>query len=899
MIAVTFSIKYQVEPGQYLSICGACDALGAGQESQALPMQTSDQEHWTLTVQLPQGDEDISYTYLLCSTEGQVIRREWKPLHRLILNLPQGDIKLIDHWITAPEGQAFYTSAYYDVLSYRPTTHQHTELGASHYLVLQVHAPAIPLNKQAYVLGSSAKLGAWELSKALPMEYIGRGAWRLCLPLDPTERGQSWEYKYLIADTERQSVLWEQGDNHSIYLGDEIQGHIYSTGLSIADKSYRPRYAGAVSPVFSLRHADDAGIGDFRALREAVDWAECAGLHILQILPINDTTFYRDWRDSYPYNAISTDALHPIYISIGDLPDLSDSLSEAEYRQRASELRQSDTVPYPEVIALKESYLRQHYAEYGAKTLRTQRYKAFYTDNADWLTPYAAYCVLRDKHPGESFGAWGQYSRYDAEAIADLARSKEYKADFAYYYYVQYLLHEQLSELAEYARERAVLLKGDLPIGVAPHSVEVWLHPELFHTDRSAGAPPDDFALRGQNWGFPTYNWERMFDDDLAWWRSRLARLSQYFRGFRIDHILGFFRIWEIPADQSSGLLGHFNPAMPLGLDYWQTELAAWGDVSLLTKPLITHEEGERTFGTLLPQLIEQGIWNSIDGGKYLILSNSKQRYWQNYSPDNIAGGETTLNLLIDYCEEVALIADTTNPQLYHPRIAFERSRLFSTWSKAIQDKWLGISHWYYHEHHNTLWKQTALKRLRPLLSSTDILLCAEDLGMIPRTVPEVLDELQILSLDLERMPKAISPHGFAHLDEIPYLSVCTTSTHDMPPLRAWWQGLGRERQALYIGEVLRHNTLSPDSPIDKLMNSIVAKHLASPAMLAILPIQDLMSIDARLHLQTAEAEQINHPENPNQHWCYRLPLPMSELHSQYPDWTERIAQMLNTLDRE
>ena len=293
------------------------------------------------------------------------------------------------------------------------------------------------------------------------------------------------------------------------------------------------RGAGTAIPVFSLRGSDDFGVGEFVDIPAFADWAARTGQNILQLLPINDTTRKGEWGDSYPYNPISSFALHPIYIhlqSVGVTPD-------EEFRARQKELNAETSVNYPKVMKLKLEYLHKAYAAAGPGDMRTRAFKAFCAKNASWLDAYAAFCARRDKED-ENFYRW-----------------------------VQWHLDRQMSEAVEYCHSRGIYLKGDLPIGVGRDSVDADSFPKLFNLDSSTGAPPDYFSVDGQNWGFPTYNWDEMAKDDFAWWKRRLRKMAEYFDAFRIDHILGFFRIWDIPVEFSGGLYGHFNPALPYSRD--------------------------------------------------------------------------------------------------------------------------------------------------------------------------------------------------------------------------------------------------------------------------------------------------------------------------------------------
>ncbi len=904
MTEVTFSIKYRAEWGHKLCISGSVPELGNWDEYKAIELSSQDGETWQGNIALDGRRKDFSYYYLVKDESGNILRREWKRMHRLLIKEPFHTIYMDDHWINRPANSPFYSSAYYDVLFAHEEDTSTTvirEKGAEK-LIFQTYAPTVPRNKQLYILGSSKHLGQWNVKDALPMLYMGKGQWYVSIELDRSQFAEGQvDFKHFMADGNKQSIRWEACDNRTFHLPPaEAYDAIYVAGLSFEEGDYAPHFAGAVCPLFSMRHPEDFGVGDFASLRAAVDWAKQASLHILQLLPINDTTFYRDWRDSYPYNAISVDAIHPIYIDFSSLSPLKDAKKQKAMEAEAKKLRKSSRLEYPEVVALKEKYLRQHFNDWGATEIKRKPFRSFVLANKSWLVPYAAFCILRDRNPKQIHTQWGRFARYNYKEILSFVEQDEQRSETNYYLYVQYLLHQQLIKTCEYAADQGVLLKGDLPIGVAPHSVEVWTDPSLFNTDRSAGAPPDAFAEDGQNWGFPTYNWERMYLDDLRWWRSRFSRMSSYFKAFRIDHVLGFFRIWEIPRYQMSGLLGHFSPALPLGLSFWQEQFPEFRNMELLTFPSITKERAKELFGEHYPELFTREILQPIRGEeRYLRLAHGKQSHWADLSDSYVVGGRETLDKLVALCRETALVADMSSPDLYHPRIAFEATDLFKSWSKETQERWQQISHLYYYKTHNELWKSTALKRIMPLLECTDMLVCAEDLGMIPDSVPEVLNALEILSLDLERMPKEPSNNGWVSPRKLPYNSICTTSTHDMPPLRAWWQALGREKQGQYLVEQLPGRMLTPASPQEDIFTSIISAHIASPAMFVILPIQDWMSIDKRLHKQEPEEEQINHPEDPQQKWCYRLPIDMVEAQTKYADWTKRIKEMLQIVNRE
>ncbi len=547
------------------------------------------------------------------------------------------------------------------------------------------------------------------------------------------------------------------------------------------------KYAGTAIPVFSIRTEDSFGVGDFHDLKKMADWAAATGQHVLQLLPINDTTMTRTWMDSYPYNANSSFALHPQFLY---LPALGVKETPA-YKKDKAALEALPQVDYEKVNELKLAYALKAYKASGAEVLASKEFAKFAKDNAYWLEPYAAYCVLRDVYGTADFAGWGPFAKYSKKKVQ--AFVAEHRADYDFYRYVQFQLDVQLKDAVAYAHGKEVAFKGDLPIGVSRTSCDAWTSPKLFHMDMQAGAPPDAFAADGQNWGFPTYNWEEMAKDGYLWWRRRLGKMGEYFDAYRIDHILGFFRIWEIPVPHKSGLMGHFSPALP----YSAEEIRSWG-------------------------------MNPYDGN--LFLEDPRRR------------------------------------GLYHPRIDGKDG---DTYNRLHED--------YFYHRNDALWKEEAMKKLPALIGASKMLACGEDLGMIPACVPEVMRELGILSLEIQRMPKDTGVL-FADPSRYPYMSVCATGTHDMPSLRAWWEE-DRGLSARYYWDCLHFEGDPPYFCEPWVCERAVAQHMQSPSMLAILPLQDWIAIDGDVRYNGhPNDERINVPAIPRYYWRYRMHVTVESL---------------------
>ena len=901
---LTCIVHYRTLWGETLYISGDSPTLGSWDEAKARPLTYTPDDQWLIELELPEpSPSDLTYKYLVRDAEGRISRREDLLHHHLTLRKDIVHTYAFDSWLDTPLDAPSFSVALLDI--FKGHTPEAPTLLAleTPQITFQVFTSSVPRGAQLFLSGSSDTLGAWSRERMRRMHHLGGGRWAVTLPYH-IEQGEerSWEYKFVIQGTSGETLQWEEGENRVVTFTEEAQGQDITITDGLAHFPSEPlRLSGCVVPLFALRGEQDFGIGDFGTLRGMIDLVSEAGMNALQLLPINDTTFTRGERDSYPYNAISVDALHPIYINLAQLPPLHDVELRARLEGAGAELRGKDTIDYPQVIHLKEEYLRALFDQEMRGQLPNEAFATFLREEERWLEPYAYYCLIRDKREGLPPTAWGDDRHYDLRRLRTTYSSVADTKTLLYHKWVQYLLNTQLTEVRDYARSRGIFLKGDLPIGVAPHGVEVWIAPELFHLEQSAGAPPDDFAVDGQNWGFPTYNWEAMAGDRFLWWRRRLERLSHYFDALRIDHVLGFFRIWEEPRSEVSGLLGHFHPALPYTLEQWQDFLGETPLIPLLTHPLIHQEDLQSLLGKeALDDLISRGLVCPTAEDKLYTLRHTSQQAYEDKTIIEAVGGVATARLLSQLCTETALIRDPYSER-YHPRIAWERSLLFQHWEPSLQEAWFKVSHNFYYIRHNALFRDTGYSRLSALVEQTGMLLCAEDLGMIPSTVPEVLHQLQILTLELERMPKDFTPHGWASPQLFPYHSIATTSTHDMPSLRGWWHSLPEDKRQAYLIEELGRSREEVPALLtqETLVYRLILQHyLTSPALGVLLPLSDWMSIEGDLAKQRPEEEQINHPEQADHYWAYRFPFSAETLLRDYPHWVQLIQQYMHHSNR-
>ncbi|MCH5329319.1 MAG: 4-alpha-glucanotransferase [Alistipes sp.] len=725
--------------------------------------------------------------------------------------------------------RAFGSSAFTDVIFSRRGTASAEVKPAAGDVVIRVSAPSVTPAQTLRIAGGCDLLGNWDTARALPLDDSKFPEWSIVLPA--ASLPDSFEYKFIVTDRLSGNLLaWEEGWNRRFdYFRPE--GEVLVIDVAPFVNPLKWKGAGTAIPVFSLRSEESFGVGEFCDLKLMVDWAVKTGQNVIQILPVNDTTCCGSWRESYPYKANSIFALHPQYIRPSAAGRLKSAAAQIRFEKAARELNALPAVDYERVNALKHEYLRLLYAEQGAATLASAEYAAFFSKNASWLCPYAAFSVLRDRFRTADFALWGEYAAADAEKIEKFIT--ENAADAGYWFFVQYHLDRQLREVRNYAHEHGVILKGDIPIGISRTSVDAWMSPELFRMDSSAGAPPDDFAVTGQNWGFPTYDWTRMAEDGYAWWKARFVKMNDFFDAYRIDHILGFFRIWEIPCNAVNALLGHFNPAMPM------------------------NEEEIRSYGF------------GFDRARHT-------------AP-------------VDVTDNVLFVEDPQREGYYHPRIAAQHTECYAALWQNDKDAYNRLYDEFFFRRHNDWWRNEALRKLIPLVSSTRMLVCGEDLGMIPACVPDVMRELQILSLEIERMPKE-TWREFGNPAEYPYFSVCSPSTHDMSNLRLWWSEDAERRQRYYNGVMGRQGE-APAGCTTEMCEWLVRRELDGASMLTILPLQDWLSIDASLRRAEPAEERINDPANPDQNWNYRMHITLESLLAA-DGFNSRLRAMINESGR-
>ncbi len=894
---LSFRINYNTHWGESIWLSGSIKALGNWNTAEAFPMTYIGNGEWETNIQF-KNEKKFKYKYFLKTSENAVV---WEGGENRAFEIETvKNIEIRDFWRPQTNTTSvFITKVFQNALMPHKATKAKLGKLPQQTILFKLRAPRVPANKNMAIIGNHKLLGNWE--KPVIMKLHNLPVWEKAIDLKNINF--PIEYKYVIVDKATKKVEeWEDGSERKIfYINKHDEGVVHVQN----DEEFRYsnpwwKAAGVAVPVFSLRTSDSFGVGEFLDLKKLVDWCKKTGMKVIQVLPINETVATHSWLDSYPYKSISVLALHPMYLNLQHLGKLENEKLNDEFELAKELLNSKHHVDYVEVNRIKSRYYKLIFDQNWSEVKNTKAFKDFFNANKEWLEPYAAFCYLRDKLKTSNFREWGEWATFDIEKIKKLVDNKaRHYPHIAIHYYLQFHLDKQLKEAVNYAHKNGVALKGDIPIGISPNSIEAWAEPELFNLNGQAGAPPDDFAVLGQNWGFPTYNWDIMAKNDFEWWKKRLNMMAKYFDAYRIDHILGFFRIWEIPLNAIHGLLGYFKPALPLRTNEIM-DSGIWFDTERFTEPYIREHFLHEFFGEYTDE-VKNLYLDETEKNVFKLKEkfNTQLKIYLHFTPDEVSKqifskkNAIIRDSLMALLDEVLFIRDpyVKGASAYHPRIAlhytFSYRELDYETKKKIDELYID----FFYKRHEEFWKEEAMSKLPFIIPAGNMLVCGEDLGMVPESVPWVMNALNMLSLEIQRMPK--NPDiEFGHPKDAPYLSVCTTSTHDMTTIRGWWEE-NKDKTKRFYNHILERNGEPPLVAEPSICREIIAQHLKSPAMWTIFPIQDLIAMDGDLRWDQTDKERINVPSNEKNKWRYRMILSLEEL-LKADDFNQMLLQMIN-----
>ncbi|MCU0388841.1 MAG: 4-alpha-glucanotransferase [Chitinophagaceae bacterium] len=869
-------MRYSSNYGQNFFVCGNIPELGENNHEKAVPLSYLNDEFWHGIVEIPDNIDKFSYKYFIRYNDG-IESTEWRADREVnISKVNTAEVQLVDTWnYTGQYENAFFTQPFTQTLL-KPNKHKYSKsvkANATH--IFRVKAPLLHPDEVVCLLGSTSELGNWDETNPVLMER--EGPWYTC-HVNLANGAFPLYYKYGVYHVpEKRFVRYEDGENRMLYgIGIRQTTFLHDGFIRLPNNTFKG--AGIAIPVFSLRSEKSLGIGEFSDIRALVDWSGQVGLKLIQLLPVNDTTVNYSWTDSYPYAPVSVFALHPIYLNIEQLAGKEHAALIKTAIGKKKELNNHDAIDYDAVIKLKWTAIKALYKAMKEAWLDDKDYQPYFRENEKWLVPYAAFCYFRDKNKTADFSQWKTNAVYNEKEVAKLANPKSKTFDqFAIHLFVQYYLHVQLKDAVEYAHANGVILKGDLPIGIYRNSADAWMQPELYNMDAQAGAPPDDFAVKGQNWGFPTYNWNRMAEDGFAWWKERFKQMSLYFDAFRIDHILGFFRIWSIPMNAVQGILGHFVPCIPVHMVEF-SERGIWFDYDRYCKPFINDNILFELFGEKT-EWVKQTFLDHNGWGSYTLkeeVNNQRkiEKWFEGFSDTDL----WVKDKLFDLVSNIILIPEVNEKgeTVYHFRIAMEDTLSFRYLDENTRNQLKDLYVNYFFRRQDDFWRQQAMQKLPALKSATEMLVCGEDLGMVPDCVPGVMRDTGLLSLEIQRMPKDPT-RKFFHPADAPYMSVVTPSTHDMSTIRGWWEE-ARDNTRQFFQSELGQGGEPPFYCEPWINKAIISQHVYSPAMWSIFQLQDLLGIDGELRRENPHDERINVPANPKHYWRYRMHLTLEDL---------------------
>ena len=633
------------------------------------------------------------------------------------------------------------------------------------------------------------------------------------------------------------------------------------------------RLIGTVVPVGALRSKHSIGVGEFPDLVEFAGLCKQMGIGLIQVLPVNDTGY----QDS-PYFALSAFALHHLYLRIGDLPEASGFT--AKIKALGEKYEKRERFPYLDLVRAKMMLLREIYTA-SAKDI-TEKAKgkshlaAWIKDNP-WVKSYAVFRRFKEKNDEKSWVEWKSDKELKPNEIEALWKDPKLQEDHIFWAWLQESLDTQFKEAAKSVADMGIVLEGDLPILINEDSADVWAHREIFNLDLSAGAPPDMYSPDGQNWGFPTFNWEVQEKDDYSWWKARLKCAERYYSAYRIDHVLGFFRIWSSRREDvsSSSTLGRYIPYVPVttkdleklkfdeGRIRWmsQPHISSWELREALKPSWKGGEEKlnkamEEIFNQALDRIGNEDLWlfkKSIRGGKDIEAMNIEPvakdfliKAWGN-------------RLFLEY--------EKGN---FVPTWFYKDSRAFLSLSNEEKEM-LGVFLVKRQAESEKIWEKQGKKLLSVLAASSTMLPCAEDLGAVPACVTKVLKELQILGLRVVRWFREWDEAGQPYIpfENYPELTVCTPAVHDSSCLREWWdKEADQEQFAHFLGFPSLSKVYNPG-----IAKSFLQKIAGAASRYRVFQIQDLLHLSSQWYSPDPAQDRINVPGTLSEfNWTWRLP---------------------------
>lgn len=628
----------------------------------------------------------------------------------------------------------------------------------------------------------------------------------------------------------------------------------------------RQRYYSGISvPLFSLRSTESAGCGDFLDLQAFGAFAKACGFDLIQLLPVNDTG-----TSSSPYSSLSSIALNPVYLRIDDIPFSGDA-SEM-LRSLKAECELPGKGRYGEVYERKLSILKSVYKK-NLKAIRGDAALDAWIEANPWVKPYAVYALLKERNARASWADWEAYRNPEPGLVEGLWN--ELLQEVRFYAWVQLLCEEQFGKAAEKLKELGILLKGDIPILMCEDSADVWASRELFRLDRKAGAPPDQYSALGQNWGFPVYDWDGHGEGVRSFWKERIQKASRFYDAFRLDHVLGFFRIWTIDCRNITGSLGIFDPSV--GITRQQLIEAGFdeGRIAWLSQPHISLHAVQGCPADPPDEIIREGLSRIGNEDLFKFSASIKGEL----DIDELPLSDETRETMLAWYRDRSLYE--AKPDLFYPSFTYRETKAYLSLNERERESFEALAAEAYAAS-EAIWEKRGKAILRELQGASDMLVCAEDLGAVPDCVPRTLSELGILGLKVNRWTKEWKKPGEPYIPaaSYPYGTVATPSVHDTSTLASYWdEEADQSERKAFLASIGITDLPCDRNFTDETASAVIRGILSTSSMICILQVQDIAGLSKDEELYRFSRERVNVPGTVNdENWTMRLPIQIHEL---------------------
>ena len=661
----------------------------------------------------------------------------------------------------------------------------------------------------------------------------------------------------------------------------------------MAKSKISQKKTGVVVPLGALYTQKNAAIGEYPDLKAFADFCKASDISIIQLLPVNDTG-----TQSSPYSGLSAFALHPIYIRLSDIPGFdellkSDAKIQTAYKDFSEKYVYAPRYDYDGILNSKISILKLIYetTESGKTGKADDEISKFIKMNP-WVKTYAVYKNLKWNYMQASWKSWHEIDQHKTDdEIMALWNTMAFKKEHLFYVWLQMIAAAQFSEAVDYLHSLGLLLKGDMPILMNEDSCDAWAFPQFFNQNLRAGSPADGENPNGQNWGFPTYNWKNLKTDEYSWWKGRLKSAEKYYDAYRLDHILGFFRIWAIPEADCNALTGHTEPyasikreeLYELGFDDDRIRWLSQPHIptSLIEDITWNHDAAHAILATLCEKLDGEELWlfkASVKGSAQIAGADFGE----------LCAGDAVGRIkdaLIKKWADRTLLEVSKNK--FIPLWTYGSS---TSWGTLNEQEKGGLKETFdaLNAKNEKLWKKQADEIFTAITSAVKMTPWGEDLGVNIKCVPETMKAHNILGLRVVRWSREWSEEGQPYLPFADYepLSVTTTSVHDSSTIRQWWEEEKDSVRAFVaanegaFAEEDADATEIANRPFSPEIAKLVMKASASSASVWFIPpLQDFLYMKKDYWLEQAAYERINVPGTVTAfNWTYRLPCTLEDL---------------------